>query len=140
MPVLTRAADVATRRLPKLFSADAHRTADYLLAGSFIAAGAWFWRRNRRAALASWISGGSLLSLTLLTSYPGKDRHYRHYLTFPFHGKVEIGMAAMVAAMPEFFQFEDDKERHFFTIKAGLLTVISNLTAYSEKPTLQLHR
>lgn len=137
MPVLTRAADVATRRLPKLFSADAHRTADYLLAGSFIAAGAWFWRRNRRAALASWISGGSLLSLTLLTSYPGKERRY---LTLPFHGKIEIGMAAMVAAMPEFLQFEDEKERHFFTIKAGLLTVISNLTAYSEKPTLQLHR
>jgi hypothetical protein len=137
MPVLTRAADVVTRRLPKLLSADAHRTADYLLAGSFIAAGALFWRRNRRAALASWISGGSLLSLTLLTGYPGKEHRL---LSFPFHGKVEVGMAAMVAAMPEFLQFEDDKERNFFTIKAGLLTVISNLTAFSERPKRKLNR
>ena len=137
MPVLTRAADVATRRLPKLITADAHRTADYLLAGSFLAAGAWFWKRNRRAAVASWISGGSLLGLTLLTSYPGKNRRY---LAFPFHGKVEIGMAAMVAAMPELLQFEDENEKHFFTIKAGLLTVVSNLTAFFEKPPPQLRR
>jgi hypothetical protein len=130
MSVLTSAADVTTRRLPKLFSPEAHHAADYLLAGSFVAAGAWFWRRNRRAALAAWISGGSLLGLTLLTSYPGKDRRY---LAFPLHGKIETGMAAMVAAMPEFLRLEDDKERHYFAVKAGLLTVISNLTAFSHR-------
>jgi hypothetical protein len=137
MPVLTSAADVATRRLPKVFTADAHHAADYLLAGSFIAAGAWFWRRNRRAALASWISAGSLLGLTMLTSYPGRNRRY---LAFPLHGKIETGMAAMVAAMPEFLRLEDDKERHFFTVKAGLLTVISNLTSFSERPSSRNRR
>jgi len=137
MPVLTSAADVATRRLPKLLTPDAHQAADYLLVGSFVAAGAWFWRRNRRAALASWISGGSLLGLTLLTSYPGKNRRY---LAFPLHGKIETGMAAMVAAMPEFLRLEDDKERHFFTVKAGILTVISNLTAFSERSSSRIRR
>lgn len=126
--MLTSATDVATRRLPKLFNADAHHAADYLLVGSFAAAGAWFFRRNRRAALAAWISGASLLGLTLLTSYPGKNRRY---LAFPLHGKIETGVAAMVAAMPEFLRLEDDKERHYFTVKAGLLTVISNLTAFT---------
>jgi hypothetical protein len=130
MSVLTSTADVATRRLPKLLTAEAHHAADYLLVGSFAAAGAWFFRRNRRAALAAWISGASLLGLTVLTSYPGKNRRY---LAFPLHGKIETGMAAMVAAMPEFLRLEDDKERHYFTIKAGLLTVISNLTAFSER-------
>ena len=128
MSVLTSTADVATRRLPKLLSVEAHQAADFLLAGSFAAAGAWFFRRNRRAALAAWISGASLLGLTLLTSYPGKKR--RH-LAFPLHGKIETGMAAMIAGMPEFLRLEDEKERHFFTLKAGLLTVISNLTAFS---------
>jgi len=137
MPVLSSAADVATRRLPKLFSPDAHHAADYLLVGSFVAAGGWFWRRNRRAALASWISAGSLLGLTMLTSYPGKSRRY---LAFPLHGKIETGMAAMVAAMPEFLRLEDDKERQFFTIEAGLLTVISNLTTFSEKPSSRTRR
>ncbi len=130
MSVVTSTADIATRRLPKLLTADAHQAADYLLAGSFAAAGAWFFRRNRRAALAAWISGASLLGLTLLTSYPGKGRRY---LAFPLHGKIETGMAAMVAAMPEFLRLEDDKERHYFTVKAGLLTVLSNLTTFSER-------
>ena len=130
MSVLTSTADVATRRLPKLFTPDAHHAADYLLVGSFAAAGAWFFRRNRRAALAAWISGASLLGLTLLTTYPGK---HRRYLAFPLHGKVETGLAAMVAAMPEFLKLDDDKERHYFTIKAGLLTIVSNLTAFSER-------
>ena len=129
MSVLTSTADMATRRLPKIFTADAHHAADYLLVGSFAAAGAWFFRRNRRAALAAWISGASLLGLTLLTTYPGK---HRRYLAFPLHGKVETGLAAMVAAMPEFLKLDDDKERQYFTIKAGLLTIVSNLTAFSE--------
>jgi hypothetical protein len=63
-----------------------------------------------------------------LTSYPGKERRY---LAFPLHGKIETGMAAMVAAMPEFLRLEDDKERHYFTVKAGLLTIVSNLTAFT---------
>ena len=128
MSVLSSATDVATRRLPKLFNADAHHAVDYLMVGSFAAAGAWFFRRNRRAALAAWISGASLLGLTLLTSFPGQNRRY---LTFPLHGKVETGMAAMVAAMPEFLRLEDDSARRYFTAKAGLLTILSNLTAFS---------
>jgi hypothetical protein len=128
MSALTKTADLATRRLPKVFTPRAHQAADYLLVGSFAAAGAWFFRRNRRAALGAWISGASLLGLTLLTSYPGKRR--RH-LEFPLHGQIETGMAAMVAAMPEFLRLQDDKERHYFTVKAGLLTVVSNLTEFS---------
>lgn len=128
MTVLTSATDFATRRFPKLLNADAHHAVDYLLVGSFTAAGAWFFRRNRRAALAAWISGASLLGLTMLTSYPGK---HRRHLDFPLHGKIETGMAAMVAAMPEFMHLEDDKERHYFTMKAGLMTILSNLTAFS---------
>ena len=130
MSVLTSTTDIATRRLPKLLNPDAHHAVDYLLVGSFAAAGAWFFRRNRRAALAAWISGASLLGLNLLTTYPGK---HRRYLAFPLHGKIETGMAAMVAAMPEFLRLENDKERHYFAFKAGLLTVLSNLTAFSQK-------
>lgn len=129
MSFLASTADLATRRLPKVFTPDAHRTADFLLAVSFAAAGAWFFPRNPRAALGAWISGASLLGLTLLTSYPGKRRRY---LAYPLHGKIEIGMAGMVATMPEFLRLAGDKERRYFSVKAGLLTVVSNLTAFSE--------
>ena len=127
MSILTSATDAATRRLPKLFTPEAHHAADYLLAGSFAAAGALFFRRNRRAALGAWISSASLLGLSLLTRYPGQRRRY---VAFPLHGKIETGMAAMVASMPEFLHFEDDKERKFFVLSAGVLTVVSNLTAF----------
>jgi len=129
MSVLTSTTDIATRRLPKVLPPTAHQAADYLLVGSFAAAGAWFFRRNPRAALGAWISGASLLGLTLLTRYPGKRRNY---VPFPLHGKIEVGMAALVAAMPEFLRFGDGKERRYFTMKAGLLTVLSNLTALSD--------
>ena len=129
MSVLTSTTDIATRRLPKVLPPTAHQAADYLLVGSFAAAGAWFFRRNPRAALGAWISGASLLGLTLLTRYPGKRRNY---VPFPLHGKIEVSMAALVAAMPEFLRFGDGKERRYFTMKAGLLTVLSNLTAFSD--------
>jgi len=129
MSVLTSTTDFASRRLPKLLPPSAHQAADYLLVGSFAAAGAWFFRRNPRAALGAWISGASLLGLTVLTSYPGK---HRKYVAFPLHGKIEVGMAALVAAMPEFLRFGDVKERHYFAVKAGLLTIVSNLTEFSD--------
>jgi hypothetical protein len=131
MAKVASTADLISRRVPKLLSPDAHRAADYILAGSFLASGAWFWRRNRRAAMASWICGGSLLGLSLLTSYPGKNR--RH-LAFPLHGKIETGMAAMVAAMPEVLRFPGDSETRYFSFQAALLTVISNLTPFSHSP------
>lgn len=127
MSFVTGATNAVTGRLPKVLPSRVHQAGDYLMAGAFLAAGAWFWRKNRRAALASWISGGSLLGLTLLTSYPGSD--HKH-IGFPLHGKLETGMAAMVAAMPEFLRLQEDKERHYFTVKAGLLTAMSNLTSF----------
>jgi hypothetical protein len=84
---------------------------------------------NRRAALGAWISGASLLGLTLLTSYSGKRRGH---LSFPLHGRSKLAWPPWLPAMPEFLRLQDDKERHYFTVKAGLLTVISNLTAFSD--------
>ncbi len=71
MPVLSTVVDELTQKLPKIVAADAHVAADYAIAGSFLAAGTWFWRRNRPAALGALICGGSALGLAVLTSYPG---------------------------------------------------------------------
>lgn len=128
MPVLPSTADVVTRNLPKLFSPRAHRAADYAMGASFALAGAWFWRRNRPAALAAWICGGSILGLTLLTSYPDRQKRL---LDFRFHEKLEVGIAALVATMPEFLDIREDRARRYFRTKAGILTLISNLTSYA---------
>ena len=131
MPVLTSMADVITRKLPKVVSSEAHLAADYILAGSFLAAGTWFLlRRNHRAALAACICGGSTLGLVLLTSYPGRPKRP---IPFRFHGRIETGLAAMIATMPEFLRFENDHERRYFLLKAGVLTVLSNLSSFAPR-------
>jgi len=129
MPVLTSLADVLTRKLPKVVSSDAHLAADYFVAGSFLAAGTWFLiRQNRRAAVAALICGGSTLGLALLTSYPGRPKRP---IPFSLHGRMEIGLAAMIATMPEFLRFEKDREKRYFLLKAGVLTALSNLSSFA---------
>jgi hypothetical protein len=129
MPVLSTVVDELTQKLPKMVSAHAHLAADYAIAGSFLAAGTWFWRRNREAAFGALICGGSALGLALLTSYPG---HKKRLITFPVHGKLEVGLAAMIATMPEFLRFE--KNRGYFLTQAGILTAISNMTCFACPP------
>ncbi len=128
MPVLTSVADTLTRKLPKVVSSNVHLAADYLIAGSFLAAGSWFFfRKNRRAGLGALICAGSTLGLTLLTSYPGGRKRP---IPFPLHGRIETGLAAMTATMPEFLRFEGDREKRYFLVKAGLLTVLANLSSF----------
>ena len=110
-----------------MVSARAHHALDLVVAGSLAAGGAWYWNRNRHAAIASWACGGAMLGLTLLTSYPGKRRRY---VRFPLHGKIERGMAAVLAAVPEVLQLRERHQRLHFEIEAGLLTAVSNLTSF----------
>ena len=129
MPVLSTVVDELTQKLPKIVSAHAHVAADYAIAGSFLAAGTWFWRRNREAAFGALICGGSALGLAVFTSYPGhKTGHKKRLISFPAHRKFEVGLAAMIATMPEFVHFE--KSRRYFLTKAGILTAISNMTCF----------
>ena len=128
MPVLNRLTDSLSRRLPKILDSDAHQAADYLMSGCFFASGAWFLlRKNRRAGLSALICGGSTLGLNLLTYYPGESRRP---IPFELHGRIETGLAAMVATMPEFLRFEKDREKSFFLLAAGALTLISNLSSF----------
>jgi hypothetical protein len=127
MPVLNSVAGAVSSRMPKALSPKAHAIADYIVVGSLLVAGALFWRKNKRAALSALICGGAELALNLLTDYPGGVRKVIHPRT---HEKIDLGLAAMTAAMPEFMEFDDDKERHFFLLQSGAVTVLANLTEF----------
>ena len=131
MPVLSSTADVLTRKLPKVIEGKAHLAVDYAVAGSLFATGSWYWRRNRRAALGALACGASCVGLALLTSYPGRKKKS---ISFPLHGKIETGLAAMIATMPEFLRIEGERERRYFLTTAGILTVASNLTRFHSRP------
>jgi hypothetical protein len=129
MPILTNAVDVVTRRLPKVVSPKGHAIIDYITIGTFFVAGALMWRKNKRAALGSLLCGGAELAVNLLTDYPGG---VSSVISFPTHGKIDIGLAAMAATMPEFLAFPNETEKHFFLSQAGIITVATNLTDFDD--------
>ena len=127
MPMLTSATNVLTRRMPKIISPNAHAVVDYLTAGSFLLTGAIYWSRNKRAALGAFICAGAELATSLLTDYPGG---VKKVISFRNHGKIDLGLAAMTATMPEFMSFRDDREKTFFLAQAGVMTAATNLTDF----------
>jgi hypothetical protein len=128
MALINSAIGVATKRMPKAITPKGHAVIDYITLGAFIVTGALYWRRHKRAALSAFICGGAELALSLLTDYPGG---VKKVISFPTHCKVDIGLAAMTAAMPEFMGFEDDREKRFFLAQSAGITVATNLTDVS---------
>jgi hypothetical protein len=129
MALLSSATDAATRRLPKFVSPEMHRSADYLISGVLIAGGVALLRKNRPAAYASLACGGSLLGLSLATRYPGQGRKL---VNFSHHGKAEIGVAFVLAALPEILRLQK-RTSQFFGVNAAALTALSNLTHFHRR-------
>lgn len=124
MPLLIEATYLATRKLPKVISPKAHKAADYLLIGGFALAGMVYWNRDRRAAIASMLCGGSLLALTLATQYDGKSGAW---IGFSEHRKTELGMAGVFSLIPKILQTGKVTKTHFL-VQAAALTAIGNMT------------
>ena len=127
MPVITAVANAVTKPLPRVMSPKAHAVADYLVMGSMLLAGVLLWRRNPRAAAGALLCAGAELATNLLTDYPGGAARVISYRT---HGKIDVGLAAMMATMPEFLGFHDEKERNFFLGAAAAVTAAANLTDF----------
>jgi hypothetical protein len=126
MPKLYAVADTITRRLPKVLSPEGHAIADYVTIGIFAVAGGLFWKTNKRAATAAWMCGGAELLLNLITDYPGG---VVKLMSFPAHGKVDLGLAALAATMPELLSFREGK--NLFLMQSGAITANTNLTRFS---------
>jgi hypothetical protein len=125
MLLINSVARIATQRMPKAIKPKAHAIVDYITIGAFLITGAIYWRRHKRAALSAFVCGGAELALNLLTDYPGGGTDA---VNFPTHLKIDLGLAAMSAAMPEFMGFEDDREKRLFLAQSAGITIVTNLT------------
>lgn len=125
MPLINTIAGNVARRMPKAVSPKGHAIADYLTVCGFFLGAAMLWRRNKHAALSALICGGAELAVNLLTDYPGG---VTDAISFPTHLKLDLGLAAMSASMPEFMGFEDQKEKWFFLLQSGQITTVTELT------------
>ena len=129
MPILNTVAQMVAKPFPRVISPRTRAVLDHVNVGILLMSGAWFWRRNKRAALAALVGGGTELVLNLITSYPGGERKA---ISFRSRRDIDLGVAGMIATMPEFFSFKDDEERKFFMAEGVLLAVVTELTQFPE--------
>jgi len=133
--MFNRVAKIAVKAMPDVVTPRGHAVIDYMIAGAFLATAGLFWRRNKRAAVASLLCGGAQLGVSMLTDYPGG---VLGAIRFPTRRKLDLGLAAMTAAMPECFNFEDEPLRKFFTTQGVLMTVANELTRFPETSASEL--
>jgi hypothetical protein len=130
MLIINSLAKVVAKPLPRMISPKTQAILDYLLVGSFLGTATWFWRHNKRAAIAAMLCGSAKLAVTLLTDNPGG---VRKIITPHARREIDLGLAAMVATMPEFFAFKDEPQKKFFLAQGALITIGSELTQYPER-------
>ena len=131
MQLLNRLARIVTKPFPRMISPRAHAIFDYIAAGSMLASAAWLWPRSKRAATAALICGGTQLGVSMLTDYPGGVRRVIH---FGARREIDLGLAAMMATMPQFLAFDDEAEKKVFLAQGAALTALSELTRFPEEP------
>ena len=127
MSLLQKAVQLLAKPMPKVISPKAHAIADYSTALLFIVGAGMFWKRNKRAAVASLVCAATEVGVAALTDYPGG---VKHTISFPLHKKIDLGLASMVAAMPEFFSFGEQKEKRFFAMQAAVIAGVTQLTSF----------
>jgi hypothetical protein len=114
-------------RMPKVINPRTHAVIDYVVAGTFLAVGALYWGRNKRAAISSFICGAATVMNSMLTDYPGGAWRVMSYQN---HGRIDAGLAGITATMPNLMQFADDREARFFQMQALAETAVTALTDF----------
>ncbi|HSM86677.1 MAG TPA: hypothetical protein VLT16_11020 [Candidatus Limnocylindrales bacterium] len=128
MPLLVQATKWATNRMPKAINPRAHAVIDYAMAASFFGMAAYFWRRNKRAAISSLILGGAETATAMLTDYPGGVTDAISYET---HGAIDFGMTGLVASLPDIMRFSHERESRFFRVQGLALAAVTGLTDFT---------
>lgn len=127
MPLLQKSIQVAGKALPKVVSPKGHAIADYSTAGLFLLGSALFWKKSKRAAVASLICGLAEAGIAALTDYPGG---MKRVISFPLHKKIDFGLSSMAAAMPEFLAFDDERETGFFRVQSAQIAGVTAVTNF----------
>jgi hypothetical protein len=117
-------------RLPKVIDAEGHAYLDYARAALLLAAGALFWRRNRRAAVAALAAGGLALTQSLLTDY---KLGAVPVLSFKTHGKIDGAVIPALLAAPQYLGFAETPEAWLFRADAVAEAFVVGMTDYGSQ-------
>ena len=129
MPIAHKAAKAVAPKLPKMISPTAHAVIDYAMFGTFFTAGALLWRKNKRASLAAYLCADIVGSLVFLTDMPGG---VWKKISFETHGRIDPGLSALAASIPEMLAFKDEREAKLFHGMGIAMAVMGGLTDYAQ--------
>jgi hypothetical protein len=102
---------------------------DYAIAGSFFALAAFFWRRNKRAAVGAIACGAAETALALSTDYAGGSAKR---LSFATHNNIDFAMSGIVSSLPSVLHFADESEAHYFRAQGLAIAAVAGLTKIEE--------
>ncbi len=101
MPILDQAAKFAVNRMPKVINPTAHAVIDYATAATFLGMAGLFWKRNKRAAVASLVCA------------------------------IDFGMSGLVAGLPDMMRFSGEPESRFFRVQGLAIAAVTGLTDFT---------
>ncbi len=127
MPLMQKGVAMLSNRLPKVINPTVHAVIDYAVAATFFTMGVLFWKRNKRAAVSSIICGAAATTNSLVTDYPGG---VFKIMSFQNHGRIDMGMGALTASLPEMMGFSDDNQGRFFQMMAVSETAVTAMTDF----------
>ena len=128
MTWLNRISNLAVDRLPARITPGTHLAMEYGLAAATAGFALLCLRRNKAAAIAGFIAAGAQLTNALMTGAPGGAVNVS---SFPLHGRIDRGNAAIMAALPNFMGFASDPESRFFYAAAVASSVLTGMTDYT---------
>ena len=131
MPLVDMGVRAITTRLPKVISPRTHAIMDYATAGSFLLIVPFLWKRNKHAAIASLVCGGVETATALMTDYPGG---IAKVISFPTHGRLDGGLAGVIAALPSLIGFADESPAWFFRGQGMNVAAVTAMTDFEVAP------
>src|SRR5205814_3889582 len=129
MPIAHKAAKAVAPKLPKTINPTAHAVIDYAMFGAFFTAGALLWNKNKRASLAAYLCADIVGSLAFLTDMPGG---VWKKISFETHGRIDPGLSALAASIPEMLAFKNEREAKLFQGMGIAMAVVGGLTHYDQ--------
>jgi hypothetical protein len=125
---MTSVTTSVTDRLPKAFRPRSHAFVDYLMLAGALAAAPALFRRNRTAGACAIIAAIAEGANVALTDFPGG---VFKTISFPLHGRLGLGTAAMTASMPKLMNFDKEPEARFFQLYSLAAVAVIGLTDFT---------
>jgi len=118
-------------KLPKVISPRQHAIIDYATAGAFALGAVLFWKNHKRAAIASLACGAAEAGTGMMTDFPGG---LWKVIPFETHGKIDVGLAAGLEAIPTLLAFGDDPRAWFFRSQGLSIAAVTGMTKFNAGP------